>query len=372
MISKAFKRLKQRSGAIGLERLRHSLRHSPGFKAGSHKSTRLAKAVGKKLATRTILHDPTHKQHQDKLFTRFLKAWKGLSEQQGRERLRFVTILHTVCAVETKAILRAVEEMEAQLRTTLSSEIKQIGILGVTEVEIVNLSLYGEKETEDETRKGQILRDLAQAAGLQATGKERLALVHFHGIVDVGTNAAITETKLQKALRQTWQGSWCVELKCLFTEFSVRKNLNNLAKYVTKGGNEDLRYQKQFGTRLLESEELEWFLSVEKSLKDMSKEDQEKLRVMRTPEALELAMAKKGKAKSHDHLGLSIGEVAVLVHVYDALMRRNSARDGYLLLGGSVVLSRYQSRHGFRIWKSALGNTPFWRSTVATSIRRIG
>ena len=117
----------------------------------------------------------------------------------------------------------------------------------------------------------------------------------------------------------------------------------NIAEYVTKGGNKDLRYQKQFGSE--------------------------------SPEAMELAMAKQGYAESgeyDDHLGLSVGEVTVLVNVYDALMRRNSARDGYLFLGGTVVLSRYQTRHGFRIWKSALGNTPFWKSHVATSIRRIG
>ena len=369
MISKAFKRLK-RSRVNELTRLQHSL----GFKSGKHKRTRLVMAVGKKLAKRTILDSVTHAQHQDKLFTRFWKAWKGLPEQQARERLRFVTILHTVCAVETKAILHAVEQMEEQLRNAFSQAIKQIGILGVTEVEIVNLGLYGEKDTEDEMRKGQVLRELAQAAGLQTTGKEHLALVHFHGIVDVGPNAAITEKQLQKVLRQTWQGSWCVELKCLFTEFSKRKNLSNLAKYVTKGGNEDLRYQTQFGKRPLEAEELEWALSIEKSLRGMTKDEQKKL-VMMPPAALELTMAKQGYAKSgeyDDHLGLSVGEVAVQVHVYDALMRRNSARDGYLFLGGTVVRSRYQSRHGFRIWKSALGKTPFWKSTVATSVRRIG
>jgi len=339
MISKAFKRLKQRSGAVGLERLRHSL----GFKSGTHKRTRLVMAVGKKLAKRTILDSATHTQHQDKLFTRFWKAWEGLPEQQARARLRLVTILHTVCAVEIKAILHAAEEMEEQLRSALSQEIEQIGILGVSEVEIVNLGLYGKQDTEDETRKGEVLRTLARAAGVEATGKERLALVHFHGIVDLGPNAAIMEKRLHNVLRQTWQGSWCVELKCLFTEFSIRKNLSNLAAYLTKGGNDTLRFRKQFGSE--------------------------------SPETMELAMAKQGYAESgeyDDHLGLSVGEVAVLVNVYDALMRRNTARDGYLFLGGTVVRSRYQSRHGFRIWKSAIGSTPFWKSHVAMSIRRVG
>ena len=341
MVSEAFtfEQLKKRSGAAELERLRHLL----GFNSGTHKKTRLVRAVGKKLATRTILDDATHAQHQGKLFTRFQKAWNGLTEQQARERLRFVTILHTVCAVETKAILHAVEEMEEQLRSAFSQEIDQIGILGVSEVEIVNLGLYGKADEEDESRKGEVLRKLARAAGIAVTGKEHLALVHFHGIVDLGPNAAIMEKKLHNVLRQTWQGSWRVELKCLFAKFSIKMNLRNIAEYLTKGGNKDLRYQKRFGSE--------------------------------SPEAMELAMKKQGYPESgeqDDHLGLSIGEVSVLVHVYDALMRRNSARDGYLFLGGSVVLNRYQARHGYRIWKSALGNTPFWRSTVATSIRRIG
>ena len=99
-----------------------------------------------------------------------------------------MTILHTVCAVDAKSILHAVEEMEEQLRGALSAEIEQIGILGVSEVEIVNLGLYGGKDTKDEMRKGQGLRALAQAAGLEIAGKEHLALVHFHGIVDFGPN----------------------------------------------------------------------------------------------------------------------------------------------------------------------------------------
>ena len=338
-----FEQLKKRSGAVELERLRQLSRHLGTYLSGTHKETRLDRAVGPKLAKRTILDDATHAQHQGKLFTRFQKAWNGLTEQQARERLRFVTILHTVCAVETKAILHAVEEMEEQLRSAFSQEIAQIGILGVTEIEIVNLGLYGKQDTEDESRKGEVLRKLARTAGITVTDMEHLAFVHFHGILDLGPNAAIMEKKLHTVLRQTWQVPWGVKLGRLHTDKSIKKNLSKLAGYVTKGGNKDLRYQKRFGYE--------------------------------SPEALELAMKKQGYAKREeqdDHLGLSIWEVSVLVHVYDALMRRNSARDGYLFLGGTVVLSRYQTRHGFRIWKSALGNTPFWKSHVATSIRRIG
>lgn len=339
MVSPAFKRLKQRSGSMELQRLRHSL----GFKSGKHKRKRLVLAVGEKLAKRTILDSATHTQHQDKLFKRFQKARYGLTEQQAREQLRFVTILDRVCAVETKAILQAVEEMEERLRRALSKEIKQIGILGVSEIEIVNLGLYGKKDEEDEARKGQVLRELAQATGIQAIGKEHLALVHFHGIVDLGPHATLTEKKLQDTLRQTWKGSWCVESKGLFTKVSVEKNLREIAGYLTKGGNDTLRFRKQFGND--------------------------------SPEAMELAMAKQGYAESgeyDDHSGLSVGEVSVLVNVYDALMRRNSARDGYLFLGGTVVRNRYQSRYGYRIWKSALGNRAFWKSTVATSITPFG
>lgn len=337
MVSAAFKQLKQ-SKANNLQRLRHSL----GFKSGSHKRKRLVLAVGGKLAKRTILNSSTHIQHQDKLFIRFKKAWNGLNEQQARERLRFVTILHTVCAVQTEAILRAVEEMEAQLRSTLSQEIEQIGILGVSEVEIVNLGLYGKEDAEDEARKGQVLRQMAQRTGMKGagtvytemTGEEHLALVHFHGIIDLGPQAAITEKNLQDALRKTWKGPWCVELKRMFTNQLVVKNLRKIAGYVTKGGNDTLRFRKQFGTE--------------------------------TPEALELAMAKEGYAESgeyDDHQGLSVGEVSVLVKVYDALMDRNSTREGYLFLGGTVIHNRHQVPRQYRVWKSAIGITPFRHSS---------
>jgi hypothetical protein len=172
------------------------------------------------------------------------------------------------------------------------------------------------------------------------TGKEHLALVHFHGIVDLGPDAANREISLQNILRQTWKGSWCVELKGLFTTLSMEKNLRNIAGYLTKGGNDTLRFRKLFGNG--------------------------------APESMELAMAKQGYAESgeyDDHLGLSSGQVAVLVNVYDALMRRNRARDGYLFLGGTVIQNRYQRRESYRIWKSAVGNIPE-KSTIDKSVRR--
>ena len=340
MVSAAFKRLKQRSGAEELQRLKDSF----GFKAGKHKRTRLVRAVGTKIGKRTILEEAIHAQHQDKLFARFRKAWGGLTDAQARERLRLLTILGTVCVVETTAILQTVEEMEAQLRIAFSNEIKGIGILGVSEVEIVNLALYGEKDTKKAARKGQVLRELAEIKGIKDIDKEHLAHVHFHAVVDLGPHAATTEQRVGKVLRQTWQGSWCVELKGLFTNRSVEKSLRFIGGYFTKGGNDTLRFRKQFGSE--------------------------------SPEAMELSMAKQGYAESGeygDHLGLSIEEIRVLVNVYDALMRRNSARDGYLFVGGTVIRDLYKRRSHpiswlgwrqrhkigdnydqYRYWKSAL------------------
>ena len=219
------------------------------------------------------------------------------------------------------------------------------------EVEIVNLGLYGKEGADDEARKGQVLRDLARKTGMKGagtvytkmTGEEHLALVHFHGIVDLGPQAAIMEKKLQDALRKAWQGSWCVELKGLFTNRSIEKSLWHIAGYLTKGGNDTLRFRKQFGSDSVE--------------------------------AMELGMAKHGYAESgdfDDHLGLSVGEVSVLVHVYDALMRRNSMSDGYLFLGGTVIRNEYQPRHGYRIWNSAVRLRPRWKSTIAISSRCVG
>lgn len=345
MGSLTFKQLKEQSGHTELQRLRNSL----AFKLGTHKHKRLVSVAGKRLAKRTILDEETHAQHATKLFSRFMKAWGygGLTDAQARERLRLLTVLDTVCVVETTPILQAVEQMEAELRVTLSKVIEQIGIVGVSEVEIVNLGLYGTKESENETRKGQVLRELAQRRGMtgegtvfvqwgKITGKEHLALVHFHGIVDLGKDAVVMEQRIGHMLRQSWKGSWCVELKRLFAKLSVRKSLSNLAGYMTKGGNDTLRFRKHFGNEF--------------------------------PEAMELSMVKHGHAESgeyDDHLGLSIGEVSVLVKVYDALMRRNSTSDGYLFLGGEVIRNRYQPRHGYRIWKTAVRIEPFEKSRIA-------
>lgn len=337
MVSAAFKRLKQQSGVTEPNRLRHFLK----FPAGTHKRKRLAQAVGTQRAKRTILDSTMHERHQQKLFTRFLKAWGRLSDAEKRRRLRLLTILDTVCGVEPKEILRAVEAMEEKLRGALAPHMGQLGIIGVAEVEIVDLGLYGEQDSDEEARKGQVLRDLVRRSGLKGagtlfptmTGTEHFALVHLHAIMDLGISAETTQQHVENTLRHHWQRPWCVELKRFFTTFSVKDSLRNLAGYLTKGGNDTLRFRKQFGGGAVEG--------------------------------MELAMVKQGYAESgeyEDHLGLSVGEVSVLVEVYDALMGRNSTRDGYVFLGGLPVRSRNQSRKLFRVWKSPF--KPFSKSVL--------
>ena len=80
-------------------------------------------------------------------------------------------------------------------------------------------------------------------------------------------------------------------------------------------------------------------------------------------------------AVTFKQLKRSRGEVSVLVKVYDALMRRNSARDGYLFVGGTVLQDLYKRRSHPISWlgwgqRDKIGDNcdhyRYWKSALAT------
>jgi hypothetical protein len=328
------------------ERVMQAFRQMP-FQLNLHKATKLRRSCGKRLATRTLLDDKVHKQHTHLLVQRFRKAWGHLERSEAYGRLRFFTLLHDVRKLDENEIIQSVEDMEEKLRKCLRPFISQIGIIGVPEVEIVNLSLYQQANDEKEARKYQTMLALFNQTPPKKrsrkdyrqkfyTGHEHWAFIHLHAVVDFGPDLELPHERtidrleqVEKVLRKVWGVPYAVELAGLHKNKAVEKNFSFLADYVTKGGNATLRYTKRFGRD--------------------------------TVEAMELAMVKQGKSKDpddfdEDHLGLNQNEIKVLVNVYDRLMRRNTKKDGYLFLGGRILRNRYRSLD-YRIWKSAIRTT---------------
>lgn len=281
------------------------------YNLGTHKKTRLKKAGLE--GSRSLLHNAEAKKHADKLFVEFSKRSKSTGKDAAN-RFRFVTILQAV----VEPTIEAVEEAVIQLEITFKKIIGSFGLWsrGTIELEMVNLDILERihKARDDEGRKLTVLYNLTPLKdfdGLNITGGKNQSniLVHCHVIVDLGPNAEETLDKLwTKAKREpTWSKSpYQIDIKSLFKNKKISNNLRKIADYVTKGGNEQLRYNAGFGRDLAEDLEAKiWRVG--------------------------LGRSDRGGEAIEDERGLTVAEVQQLDALYLWLMKRRSDRRGYLL-----------------------------------------
>jgi hypothetical protein len=163
--------------------------------------------------------------------------------------------------------------------------------------------------SEDENRKLNVLEKLSHVKSSDDAALECGVLVHFHGVVDLGVNSLLREDELRRKLKKisAWQRSpYQVELKRFFKDRTVAKNLRDIASYITKGGNDQLRYNAGFGREL--------------------------------PDDLDAKMWRAGEGRADqgaetvtDERGLTIGEIAFLDGAWRELMDRRKDQRGYLL-----------------------------------------
>lgn len=295
MISKHLQRLKETS----IERFR-TLRSIMRPDLGSHKKTRLARAGC--CDSGSILHDKVSKAHAAVLTDNFRRAF-GRSEDQSN--LRLVTILHSVVPVDEKRAIDAVTEMEKELHRLLASN--GLRFLGAVEVEVVSLDLMRRiiSSSEDQSRKLTVLDRLIDPG--QGTLDKGL-LIHIHGVMDL-RNSALRDDEIRDRLRQSpfWSRSgYQVEMKSFFAKNSTTKNLANIAAYITKGGNEKLRYNPGFG-------------------RDPA--DQIEASIWRQG----LGRKDKGAETATDERALSFSEIAKLDEIWRMLMDRAQDGRGYMV-----------------------------------------
>jgi hypothetical protein len=231
--------------------------------------------------------------------------------------------------LDKDAVMRAVEEMETALSRVFDGS--ETWLLGAVEVEIVNVGLLRRIGTggDDEARKLNVLQRLDETDALDAaderSGSRALemvdsetadehgssrALVHFHGIVDlVDGNSSLREKVFHERAKEMacWLRSpYQIELKRLFKNRTVLQNVQEISRYLTKGGNDQLRYNAGFG-------------------RDLDQDLDAKIWRAGT------GRADKGGETVADERGLTVGEIAFLDSVWRELMDRNSDGRGYLL-----------------------------------------
>ena len=275
---------------------------------GTHKRTRLKRAG--RGSSETLLNDKVAASHGKMLADDYKKRFKAMTSNEADERLRFLTVLHSTIRLDKNHVIRSIEQMEAALVDTLAGS--GAWLLGAVEVEIVNIALLrkiGAKK-DDEARKLNVLQKLSEpnASAESINPYDKGVLVHFHGVVDF-SNSLLGDDELRKRAKRVaaWQRSpYQIELKRLFKDRTIEQNLHDIAMYLTKGGNEQLRYNAGFG-------------------RDLDEDLDAKIWRAGT------GRADKGADTVPDERGLTMGEIALLDDIWRELMDRKPDKRGYLV-----------------------------------------
>ena len=303
-----FKELKRKSeSGEALAALRELVRYD----LGTHKKTRLRIAGVEK--SKTLLHDDIAKKHGERLAEELSKrAWKIGSAAD--KRLKFVTILQATVDPTIESVEAAVRNLEAEYQCVFGD--MKLWSRGAIELEIVNLELLRRisSMSDNEARKLNVLEDLREIQELQGLliPEERdkvKILVHCHTVVDFGKDydANTEEARRRRERYGYWKKArYQVKFDSLFEKRKTSNNLTKIAHYVTKGGNENLRYNAGFGRDLAEDLEAKiWRKGV--------------------------GRADKGGETIEDERGLSVAEVKALDWLYRWIMDRRSDKRGYLI-----------------------------------------
>ena len=308
-MARTFEELKRNSkSGETLEQLAIVMRYNLGV----HKRTRLNKAgVGN---SDSLLHDEVSSRHADKLFAELNTRAKALGKSAD-QRLRFLTILQELTHPTIEDVEQALNQLETVFKTMLGS--LKLWSRGAIELEMINLDILERisKARDDEARKMNVLLGLWTKSDYQglmiSTDKPQAKiLVHCHVVVDLGNDFEKNEDELRRlcARESSWKRSkYQVELKGLFKNRKTSKNLKAIAAYVTKGGNERLRYNAGFGRDLAEDLEA-------KIWRDGG-----------------IGRSARGGETVEDERGLTVGEVQQLDALYVWLMNRRRDKRGYLL-----------------------------------------
>lgn len=281
------------------------------YDLGTHKKTRLKIAgVGD---CRTLLNRDVADKHAKMLAEEFNKrAWKIGSDAD--KRLKFVTILQSTVDPTIECVEAAVEQLEGEYHRVFGG--MKLWSRGTIELEIVNLELLRRisRMSDNEARKLNVLEDLRELKELQGLliAEERdksKVLVHCHTVVDFGRDYHENMEEARERIERYgyWKRArYQVKFEGLFKNRKTSNNLTKIAEYVTKGGNENLRYNAGFGRDLAEDLEA---------------------KIWRDG----LGRVDKGGETIEDERGLNVAEVRALDELYRWLMARRRGNRGYLI-----------------------------------------
>lgn len=335
---------------------------------GQHTSKILKNALAisgeSKLYGKTLLDKPIRIKHKERMIGRFKKLTDKIINRENdkslsqdallRSRLRFITVVHSVESLslvvdkyqassvqkyDIRKSIKAIKEMKTLIYSCIK-EFKGVRCIGAAEVEIVNVAMMDKfQQSLDEmpidsnfTRPDSTRRKLIsikQIMPKKYKKQEVVALIHFHGVIDLGPyHPEVIKILLAERMKseKMWsKTSHQIQIKSL-TEMrggkrkSVSKSLEHIARYITKGGNmlyqDDnyLRYKLSFDQDDLDSEIEITAMGYRSSLVSN-----------------ELIKRESKENGIENPLAMTPLEIVYLANVINKMMSINRARDGYIL-----------------------------------------
>jgi hypothetical protein len=329
--------------AMKAERLQHR------FNISSHNDKNLRKslAVIKKLylLENSILNKDVHKIHADNLNSRFQKQWSKLkskygNESQAKEHFRFFTLIDSVSSLNAKSSIKHIIKLKEQIRNTASG-ITGLWMCGAVECEVINLQLMRKyakagksnnvvttDDGETVKRKYEVCESLIKRLRTTQRSKSSFFLIHFHGLISMTDGKTMTAGEKFEYLREKFKKcrQWNsnprqIELKNLSSQWagrtkSVEKNLEHIAQYITKGGND---WHDGSG-----------YLKYKLDLQDAVKHDEDAWvqANWHSSDVLRKEFFEEGITNS---LSMTISEINELTILLNGMMELNKKRTGYLL-----------------------------------------
>ena len=252
-------------------------------------------------------------------------------DQHLRHQLRLVTILHQVTNLDVRHTTESSQillDALDRILTSLHQGRKRLRLIGAVEIEIINMRLmtdaHGREDLENLHSGRRKLKVLEAMIGgnLFLREQEVLALVHCHGVMDLGS---YTAEDVGRELRRHWELPYQVELKSFSEHFkgkrkTVEASLDDIASYCTKGANDLI------GKSNTKSISLHFKLSFDK---DLESDEDQMVKTWRT----------KGSATREQFIqeglehprSMTLKQIAFHAIAIDSLMGLRSDRMGYLI-----------------------------------------